>query len=152
MANFIYNYLHMIYPIKNWPKLKRGYLFKQKTWYTQFHLGLDIICPAGTPIRAWQDLAVVNFMVGSEGGNTIQIKCPNNPRLFRLMHLLKPVNCGQYKEGQIIGYIGSTGKMSTGPHLHIDISKNSKLNIQDINNFGDPEIYFASLNYTNKLI
>lgn len=139
----------MIHPLKDWQKLRRGYLFRQPTWYTKYHLGIDIIAPAGTPIYAWQDLEVVNYMWGVQGGNTIQVKCPNNPRLFRLMHLKNKVLPGKYKEGQIIAYVGSTGALSTGAHLHLDISKNGKLDIKNINNFGDPEIYFNSLKYTS---
>ena len=144
----------MIRPIKGWQTLKRGFLFRQ-TYPKSFgalagkpHLGLDVIAPAGTPIVAWQDLSVASFMVGAEGGNTIQVRCPNNPRMFRLMHLLKPVTCGKYKEGQVIGLIGSTGSASTGPHLHIDITKNGILDIYNINNFEDPEAYFNTLKYT----
>ena len=136
----------MIYPLQNWNKLKRGYKFKQKTSYTQFHLGLDVIAVKGTPIYAWQDLEITKFLVGVDGGNTIWIRCKNNKRLFRIMHLNEPVKTGKYKEGEIIGYIGSTGRLSTGPHAHIDISKDGTLNLQNINNFEDPEAYFLEIN------
>jgi murein DD-endopeptidase MepM/ murein hydrolase activator NlpD len=132
----------MIYPIQNWEKLKIGYKFSEKTFYNNFHLGLDVIAPVGTPICAWQDLEVINYAYGQEGGNTIQIKCKNNKRLFRLMHLLHSVKKGMYKEGQIIAYVGNTGNKSRGSHLHIDISKNGILNLNDKNNFEDPSIYF----------
>lgn len=139
----------MIYPIDNWKKLKRGYLFKQKTFYSPYHLGLDVCAPIGTPIKAWQDLEVVRFLVGVQGGNTIFIKCPNNPRLFRIMHLNASVKPGKYKEGAIIAFVGNTGKLSKGAHVHIDISKNGILNLNDINNFEDPEEYFR---YTNEVL
>lgn len=129
-------------PIKNWEKLRRGYLFKQRTWYTKYHLGLDVICQSGTPIYAWQDLTVTSSMYGLQGGNTIQCKISGNKRMFRLMHLLKPVALGKYKEGDVLALVGSTGALSTGAHLHIDISKNGILDLKNIDNFEDPEAYF----------
>lgn len=117
-----------------------------ETFYSSHHLGLDIIAPSGTPIYAWQDLEVINYTFGPEGGNTIQIKCPNNQRLFRLMHLLHSVKKGRYKEGQIIAYVGNTGNKSRGSHLHLDISKNGILNLRDLNNFEDPEAIFKMIN------
>lgn len=134
----------MIFPLKDWQNLKRGYNFKEKTWYSAHHLGLDVIAEKGTPVYAWQDLEIVNSYWGPEGGNTIQIKCPNNKRLFRIMHLQFAPIAGKYKEGQIMAQIGSTGALTTGPHAHIDISRNGILNIKDINNFEDPELYFKT--------
>jgi murein DD-endopeptidase MepM/ murein hydrolase activator NlpD len=147
-------YKNMKYVIKGWSTLARGFLFKQlypAGWGSltgQPHLGLDVIAPAGTPIIAWQDLAVTSFMNGPEGGYTIQVRCANNPRMFRLMHLQRPVACGKYKEGQILAYVGTTGSACRGAHLHIDTSKNGQLNIYNINNFEDPEWYFKMLKYT----
>lgn len=139
----------MRYPINNWEKLKRGYLFKEKTFYSLHHLGLDVIAPIGTPIYAWQNLKVIKAMYGPEGGYTIHITCPNNPRLFRCLHMNKAGKVGDYKEGDIIGYVGKTGSLSRGPHLHIDITKNGILNIGNINNFEDPEAYFKAINKLN---
>lgn len=141
----------MINPIKNWPNLPRGFKFKQiypKSFGSlagKPHLGLDIVCPSGTPIVAWTDLSIISSYFGSEGGNTVQIKCPNNPTLFRMCHLQKPGICGKYKQGQIIAYVGNTGSATTGAHLHIDLSKNGILDIYNINNFTDPEVYFRGL-------
>lgn len=134
----------MIYPIKDWKTLKRGYKFAQKTSYSRFHLGLDVICPTGTPIVAWQSLEVISAYYGKEGGNTALIKCPGNTRLFRIMHLKAKAVPGKYKEGQEIAKVGSTGKLSTGPHLHIDISRDGSLDIYDTGNFEDPEAYFKA--------
>jgi murein DD-endopeptidase MepM/ murein hydrolase activator NlpD len=136
----------MIYPLLKWKTLKRGYSFRSPTFYSQNHLGLDIKAPTGTPIVAWQDLEIIKAFVGKEGGNTAWIKCPHNIRLFRIMHLFSAAKEGNYKEGQVIGHVGSTGSMSTGPHLHIDISKSGGLKLNDINNFEDPEAYFLAIN------
>jgi murein DD-endopeptidase MepM/ murein hydrolase activator NlpD len=132
----------MTEPIKDWKTLKRGYKFKEPTFYNSAHIGLDLIAPEGTPIYAWQDLKIINSYYGTDGGNTILIKCPNNKRLFRILHLQFPIISGKYKEGQIIAQIGNTGLLCKGPHLHLDISKDGILRLGEINNFEDPELYF----------
>lgn len=132
----------MIYPIKNWPNLPRGYRFGVPTFYSNFHLGLDVIAPIGTPVLAWQGLTVTNYFWGFEGGNTIFVKCPNNPRLFRLMHLQHSVRKGFYNEGEVLAYVDCTGSLCKGSHLHIDISKNGILLLNNHANFEDPEAYF----------
>ena len=136
---------------KDWKTARRGFLFGQK-YPASFgslagkpHLGLDIIEPSGTWGVAWQDLDVIKYSYGQEGGNTILIKCPNNPRLFRLMHLLHSVKTGHYKEGSKLFQVGNTGSASSGSHLHLDISKNGILNITNFYNFEDPAVYFASI-------
>jgi murein DD-endopeptidase MepM/ murein hydrolase activator NlpD len=129
-------------PIKQWKELKKGYRFKERTFYNSAHIGLDVIAPEGTPIFAWQDLEVISSVFGRDGGNTIFVKCPNNKRLFRLMHLQFSILPGKYKEGQILAQVGNTGRLTTGAHLHLDISKDGNLKLNDINNFEDPEIYF----------
>lgn len=131
--------------MKKWATLPRGYTFMVPTFYSDHHLGLDVSAPAGTPIYAWQDLTVSEFRVGKEGGNTIFVKCNNNKRLFRLMHLQKKVAVRKYKEGEILCYVGNTGAFSRGAHLHIDISKNGKLELNNLKNFEDPEAYFKWL-------
>jgi murein DD-endopeptidase MepM/ murein hydrolase activator NlpD len=134
----------MIYPLKDWKNLKRGYRYRDKTYYNAHHIGLDLIAPQGTPIYAWQDLTVIKSMVGLEGGNTAWIKVPNNKRMFRLLHLQFKILEGKYKEGQIVAQVGNTGKLSTGAHLHLDISKEGFLTLNNIDSFEDPELYFKA--------
>lgn len=136
----------MIYPIKNWPTLRRGYAWGVKTFYNAHHLGLDVIVPVNTPIYAWKNLNVIQAKYGTEGGNTAFIKVDGELPLFRLMHLNVPAKTGHYKEGDIIARSGNTGSMTKGAHLHIDISKNGILNLNNFVNFEDPEIYFKQTN------
>ena len=139
--------------MKNWLTLPRGYLFSQPTSYNKFHLGLDVI-PKRTLLTvfsyldliAWQDLEVVHSFWGAEGGNTIFIKCKDNKRLFRCMHLAKKVLPGKFKEGSKVATIGNTGSLSKGVHLHIDISKDGILNLINRSNFENPELYFKMVN------
>jgi hypothetical protein len=135
-----------MYPLKNWLAYPRGYKFGQKTFYSDFHLGLDIVCPLNTEIIAWEDLTVSNAFFGTQGGNTIWVK--TDGKLFRFMHLSKPGKTGTYKKGEVIGYTGNTGT-STAPHLHVDISKNGTLEINNHSNFIDPEEYFKQINDNN---
>jgi murein DD-endopeptidase MepM/ murein hydrolase activator NlpD len=92
------------------------------------HTGVDWAAPTGTPILAAADGTVER--VGRQGGygNYIRIKHANGfatayGHLSRYADSLKPGL--QVKQGQVIGYVGSTG-FSTGPHCHYEILVNNK--------------------------
>jgi len=94
----------------------------------RYHHGLDIACPAGTPIYAMQDGFVI--FSGQQGGygNVVIIDhyfsdIPELPRVqTKYAHNSKNlVKKGDYvRRGQIIAEAGSTGR-STGPHLHFEV-------------------------------
>lgn len=125
-------------PLKNWYNLRRGYKFGDKTTYNDFHIGLDVIVPEGTPKFAPYS-GEVTHAVREQGGNTVYLFAVG--KVFRFLHLSKFGKIGKVRKGDIIGYTGDTG-LSTGPHLHHDISRNS-LKLDDISNFIDPEVYYA---------
>ena len=127
-------------PLDNWKNIKRTYTFGVPTFYNNFHIGLDLIVPTGTPIFAHTDGFVTN-LVGRAGGNTIHFKDANN-MLVRYLHLSKFAKRGKVKKGDIIGYSGNTG-LSTAPHIHVDVSKGS-LRLNSRKNFIDPEKYFMN--------
>lgn len=127
-------------PLKNWDNLKRGYTFGVKTHYNDFHLGLDLSVPTGTPIYAPLD-GVVQERNLPQGGITIWFEPENENTFIRFLHLSEVRKTGYVKRGEIIGYTGNTG-MSTGSHLHVDVSKN-ELDLSNRDNFIDPEIYFG---------
>lgn len=134
----------MTYPLKNWEKAKRGYVFGQKTFYSSRHLGVDHIVPEGTSVYAPLDCEIVFSGTGVQGGNTIWVKFSDEQLgwlVMRCMHLSRLMPKGKYKEGDIIGYTGNTGKFTSGPHLHTDISR-QKVQITNFKNFIDPEKYF----------
>ncbi|UVE17362.1 peptidoglycan DD-metalloendopeptidase family protein [Pseudomonas sp. LS44] len=90
------------------------------------HKGVDYAAPRGTPIKAAGDGKVL--LAGRRGGygNTIIIQHGNSYRtLYGHMNgFAKGVRTGsQVRQGQIIGYIGTTG-LSTGPHLHYEFQVN----------------------------
>jgi murein DD-endopeptidase MepM/ murein hydrolase activator NlpD len=59
------------------------------------------------------------------------------------MHLREKPSLGKFKQGQVIAFTGNTGALTTGAHLHIDVSKN-KLELNNFSNFIDPESYFKA--------
>lgn len=94
----------------------------------RMHTGTDWAAPRGTPILAPGDGTVV--FVGRKGGygNHVRIKHGNGYKTtFSHLHRFSEnIRSGvKVKQGQVIGYIGSTGR-STGPHLHYEVLVNDK--------------------------
>jgi len=86
------------------------------------HKGVDYAAPHGTPIKSAGDGKVI--LAGRNGGygNTVIIQHGNRYRTLyaHMQGFAKGVRNGaSVKQGQIIGYIGTTG-LSTGPHLHYE--------------------------------
>ena len=96
--------------------------------YTKMHLGTDFAAPKGTPIMASGDGKVIKVGWCGGGGNCVKIK-HNTTYQTVYAHMSKfgrGIKKGvRVKQGQIIGYVGSTG-LSTGPHLHYEVIKNGK--------------------------
>ena len=95
---------------------------------TRMHTGVDWAAPAGTPIVAGADGTIER--VGRQGGygNYIRIRHTNGfatayGHMSRYADGLEPGM--SVKQGQVIGYVGSTG-FSTGPHCHYEILVNNK--------------------------
>ena len=96
--------------------------------FTKMHTGTDFAAPKGTPIMASGDGLVVRAKWCGGGGNCIKIK-HNSVYQTVYAHMskfAKGIRSGvRVKQGQTIGYVGSTGK-STGPHLHYEVIINGK--------------------------
>ena len=96
--------------------------------YTKMHLGTDFAAPTGTPIMASGDGVVTRAQWCGGGGNCVKIK-HNSVYQTVYAHMSKfgrGIKKGvRVKQGQIIGYVGSTG-LSTGPHLHYEVIENGK--------------------------
>jgi len=134
----------MIYPLKSWQKIKRGYLFGVKTFYSKHHLGVDYIVPKGVPIYAPTNCKIEVSGNFPQGGNTVHASFDDykyGKLIMRCMHLSKLSPKGNYDKGKILGYTGNTGKYTTAPHLHLDLSIN-KVNYKDFSNFIDPDEFF----------
>ena len=96
--------------------------------YNKLHQGTDFAAPEGTPIMASGDGKIIRARWCGGGGNCIKIK--HNSTYSTVYAHLKNFARGiregvRVRQGQIIGYVGSTG-MSTGPHLHYEVIVNGK--------------------------
>ena len=96
--------------------------------FNKMHRGTDFAAPKGTPIMASGDGVIVRAKWCGGGGNCIKIK-HNSTYSTVYAHMSKfatGMKVGRrVKQGQVIGYVGSTGK-STGPHLHYEVIENGK--------------------------
>ena len=96
--------------------------------YNKMHRGTDFAAPEGTPIMASGDGIVIKASWCGGGGNCVKIK-HNSAYTTVYAHMSKfaaNIKKGKrVKQGQTIGFVGSTGK-STGPHLHYEVIHNGK--------------------------
>ena len=96
--------------------------------YNKMHKGTDFAAPMGTPIMASGSGVITKARWCGGGGNCVKIK--HNSTYETIYAHMKNFALGikegaRVKQGQIIGYVGSTGK-STGPHLHYEVVVNGK--------------------------
>ena len=96
--------------------------------YNKMHKGTDFAAPMGTPIMASGDGVITRAKWCGGGGNCIKIKHNSTYETIyaHMKNFAKGMKVGRkVRQGQIIGYVGSTG-MSTGPHLHYVVIVNGK--------------------------
>ena len=96
--------------------------------FNKMHKGTDFAAPMGTPIMASGDGVVTRARWCGGGGNCIKIKHNTTYQTIyaHMKNFARGIKEGsRVKQGQIIGYVGSTGK-STGPHLHYEVIENGK--------------------------
>jgi murein DD-endopeptidase MepM/ murein hydrolase activator NlpD len=91
----------------------------------KFHAGLDFTAPMGTPIYATADGVVkdASFNAGGYGNHVVINHGYGYQTLYGHMYRIKSHVGQTVKRGEVIGYVGSTGK-STGPHCHYEVHKN----------------------------
>ena len=96
--------------------------------FNKMHRGTDFAAPIGTPIMASGDGKIKKAGWCGGGGNCVVIKHNTTYQTVyaHMSKFAKGIRGGvRVKQGQIIGYVGSTGK-STGPHLHYEVIINGK--------------------------
>ena len=96
--------------------------------YNKMHRGTDFAAPSGTPIMASGSGTVTRARWCGGGGNCVKIKHNSTYETIyaHMKAFAKGIKEGRkVKQGQIIGYVGSTG-LSTGPHLHYEVVVNGK--------------------------
>ncbi|HLU84398.1 MAG TPA: M23 family metallopeptidase, partial [Vicingaceae bacterium] len=118
-----------IQPVSNLDltRMASGFGYRTDPIYktTKFHAGMDFTAPTGTPIYATGDGKVVRADAEASGyGNHVRIDHGYGyVTLYAHMSEID-VKIGQtVKRGDVIGYVGNTGK-SVGPHLHYEVRKN----------------------------
>ncbi|HFL7208399.1 TPA: peptidoglycan DD-metalloendopeptidase family protein, partial [Enterococcus faecium] len=93
----------------------------------EFHRGLDMAATQGEPIHAVKAGKVVKAEFHYSWGNYVVIQHEDGSTALYAHQQQYLVKTGDnVLQGQIIGYVGSTGN-STGPHLHLEICKDSSL-------------------------
>jgi len=89
----------------------------QKRW--KAHLGTDYAAPTGTPIMTTADGVIIAAQYTSANGNYVKVR-HNSTYATQYLHMskIKPGirNGAKVKQGDVIGYVGSTG-LATGPHV-----------------------------------
>ena len=96
--------------------------------FNKMHRGTDFAAPMGTPIMASGDGVVKKAGWCGGGGNCVKIKHNSTYQTIyaHMSKFARGIKSGvRVKQGQTIGYVGSTGK-STGPHLHYEVIVNGK--------------------------
>lgn len=112
---------------KDLTRMASGYGYRTDPVYKtrKFHAGMDFTAPRGTPIYATGDGKVIQADAKSRGyGNHVRID--HGYGYVTLYAHMNKFNCkvGQkVKRGDVIGYVGNTGK-SVGPHCHYEVRKN----------------------------
>ena len=103
--------------------------------YNKMHKGTDFAAPVGTPIMASGDGVILKAGWCGGGGNCIKIKhnATYQTVYAHMSKFARGMGKGlRVKQGQIIGFVGSTGK-STGPHLHYEVIRDGvRINSQKL--------------------
>lgn len=102
-----------------------GYRFHPILHFTRFHAGVDIGASWGSPIVAAADGQVA--AAGWSGGYGREVRIAHGGGLLTLYGHMSEIVAqpGSFvRQGQLIGYVGSSG-LSTGPHLHFEVRKDS---------------------------
>jgi murein DD-endopeptidase MepM/ murein hydrolase activator NlpD len=91
------------------------------------HLAIDIGAPRGTPVLATTDGQIVKVIREQRGGKSIYQRDATGKYLFFYCHLSRyadNLSVGQrVRKGDLIGYVGATGHVIGGPHLHFSITR-----------------------------
>lgn len=113
----------------NYARISSGFgmRFHPLLGYTRLHRGVDYAAPYGAPIRAVSDGYVA--LAGWAGGYGNQVRISHGGALgtsYSHMSRIVVRPGTRVVQGQVIGYVGSTG-LSTGPHLHFEVYRSGQV-------------------------
>lgn len=112
---------------KNLNRIASGFGYRIDPIYKdrRLHAGLDFTAASGTPIYATADGVVrdAGFNTGGYGNRVLINHGFGYETTYSHMYKIKARVGERVKRGEVIGYIGNTGK-STGPHLHYEVHRN----------------------------
>ena len=123
----------MIWPLSGYTRVSSPFGYRICPFHgRELHGGVDVPAPGGTPIMAAKSGVVVLSTYGSSYGNHVAISHADGTRTMYCHMSSRAVSAGQtVGQGQVIGYVGSTGS-STGNHLHFEVwtgsSSSSRVN------------------------
>ena len=118
---YLQNHTPSIIPVQGWLIRGYGYHTDPFTQKVKMHEGLDIAAPIGTPIVAPSD-GLVKF-TGKRAGFGLVLEIDHGygfTTIYAHCQRIKVNQGDKVKRGDIIAYVGNTGK-STGPHLHYEV-------------------------------
>lgn len=111
---------------KNLTRIASGFGYRIDPIYKdrRAHMGLDFTAPHGTPIYATADGVVTDagFNTGGHGNRVIINHGNSYETLYGHMYRIKARVGQRVKRGEVIGYVGNTGK-SSGPHCHYEVHR-----------------------------
>jgi murein DD-endopeptidase MepM/ murein hydrolase activator NlpD len=113
-----------IWPVRGYITSSYGYRPSPFTGERQFHTGIDIGAPQGTPVRAGMAGRISSVGYDGVSGNYVVITHHSGYRTLYAHLSVVRTKAGAYvRGGDVIGDVGNTG-LSTGPHLHFTVYKN----------------------------
>jgi murein DD-endopeptidase MepM/ murein hydrolase activator NlpD len=113
-----------MWPARGYITSRYGYRHSPFTGVRQFHTGLDIGAPRGSPVRAGMAGRVSSVGFNGVSGNYVVITHHSGYRsLYAHLSVIRTKTGAYVRAGDLIGDVGSTG-LSTGPHLHFTVYKN----------------------------
>jgi len=120
-----------------------GFTYTPNATHPTGHMGVDMRCPAGTPVYSLAPGVVTNVGTDPKGGNVVNVKHPDNVTTYYAHLSTAKVQRGDKVSTQTeLGTVGNTGNAShTFPHCHFQVWKDGQIQ--------DPARFFPVPQYTN---
>jgi murein DD-endopeptidase MepM/ murein hydrolase activator NlpD len=103
-----------------------GYDFGELTWYSAWHLGVDLRSSIGDKMFAVWDGELLGVSWGNQGGNWVFFLDDMGylHRFGHCDHATKDIQPGRKERGEVFAIAGNTGELTTNPHIHWDVLPN----------------------------